>query len=178
MPATFIPNTAKAVEVILWLASERSGIDLYHVVKCAFYADKYHLNHYGRPVIGDRYEADEYGPLGRVVYGLLRRHPFELLALESNGDLPISVDGPCYTVIATREPNLRRLSRSDVEALRFAVTTYADKSFNELVEMSHAEPAYIAAGGGAMRYEDMIDDGPHAEERRRDLAEVAAELAL
>jgi hypothetical protein len=49
MSARYIPDTAKALEVILWLATECPGIDVYHVVKCAYYADKRHLNLYGRP---------------------------------------------------------------------------------------------------------------------------------
>ena len=174
--ARYTPNTAKAVEVIVWLANQRPGIDIYHVVKSAFVADKNHLIRYGRPITGDDYEADVYGPRGRCIWGLLRHQPFELLALDSNGaDLPFRVvDEEKWAVHADREPNLRLLSRSDVECLQAALTAVADLSFDELVEMTHQDPAYIAANGGRMRYEDLLDpDDPYRAEKALDLAETA-----
>lgn len=173
MSARYAVSTTKALEVILWLANRRPRIDFYHVVKCVFYADKYHLNKFGRPITGDNYIADTYGPLGRTVYGLLRHDPFEILALGGNGDLPFKVVGR-YQIEATRDANLRRLSESDVEALQFSVDTYADKTFDELFIESHSDPAYIAAQGGSMRYEDLLAfDDPKREEKARYLAEVA-----
>ncbi|HVM98918.1 MAG TPA: Panacea domain-containing protein [Caulobacteraceae bacterium] len=178
MTARYAVNTTKALETILWLASERPGIDIYHVVKGAFYADKYHLNRYGRPIAGDDYIAHQYGPLGDVVYGLLRGDPMEILALGGNGELPFVVEG-VFSVRPLREPNMRRLSKSEVEALRVGLEFVADKTFNELVEVSHREAAYLAAGGGRMRYEDLLDpDDPRRREKADYLAETAGSTAL
>jgi uncharacterized phage-associated protein len=176
MAARYIPDTPKVLEVILWLVQARPGIDLYHIVKCAYYADKRHLNRYGRPIAGDSYEADEYGPLGRCIYGVLRGSPIEILALGGNGNLPIAVDRDDYVVTASRGPNTRRLSDSEVEALGWAVENYADLSFDELVELSHREEAYRKAEGGLMHYEDMLDPVPDREERARELAETASRV--
>jgi Protein of unknown function (DUF4065) len=178
MAARYAVSTAKVLEVILWLANERPGMDIYHVVKCAYYADKYHLNNYGRPIAGDSYQAANYGPLGTCLYGLLRGDPMELLALGGNGNLPFTVTSPGAEVTATREPNMRRLSESDVEALRWAVNRYADLSFDELYSMSHREFAYRNAEGGRIRYEDMLDPSPDLEERRKAIAETAPHAAL
>src|SRR3954447_26379931 len=117
MSARYIPDTAKVLEVILWLATECPGIDVYHVVKCAYYADKRHINMYGRPIAGDWYEADEYGPLGQWLYGLIRRNPIEVLALQANGYVPISITEEDHAVIPGRDPNIRKLSESDKDAL-------------------------------------------------------------
>ena len=89
--AQYAVHTAKALETIVWLANARAGIDVYHVIKCAFFADKYHLNKYGRPIAGDNYIADTYGPLGRSVYRILNRDPIEMIALGGNGDLPVRI---------------------------------------------------------------------------------------
>jgi uncharacterized phage-associated protein len=172
MSARYIPDTAKVLEVILWLASARPGMDVYHVVKCAYYADKRHLNLHGRTIAGDQYLADEYGPLGRCIYGLLRGLPNERLALQTNQKLPFAVD-ESHAVIAERDASKGRLSESDVEALSWAVENYAHLSFNELVELSHSEEAYRNANGGIIRYEDMLDPTPDREERAHDLAENA-----
>jgi uncharacterized phage-associated protein len=174
MAARYVPDTAKVLEVILWLATERPGIDVYRVVKCAYYADKRHLNLYGRPIAGDWYEADEYGPLGQCIYGLLRGRPLEALALELNGGpVPLSVGQQDHVVVAERDPNLAKLSTSDTEALRWAVENYAHLSFRELLELSHEEEAYQKADGGRMRYEDMLDPAPDRDRKALELAENA-----
>src|SRR4051794_4423119 len=104
--ARYVPSVGKALEVILWFASRRPGIDIYHIVKGAFYADKEHVAGYGRPIIGDDYRAAPFGPLPQVIYALLRRQPIELIALGSNGgDLPFSVDGS-HGVHAERDANV------------------------------------------------------------------------
>ncbi len=173
--ARYAVHTAKAVEVILWLANAKPGIDIYHVAKCAFFADKDHLNGFGRPIAGDDYDADTYGPLGRSVYRLLRRDPIEMLALGGNGLLPFRVlDSAHWAVEADREANLKILSKSDVDALRNALDEIGDLSFGDLVDLTHAEPAYAAANGGRMRYEDLLDPAdPQRDEKAADIAGAA-----
>ena len=53
----FNTNVNKAIEVILWLANKINGISRHKLLKLLFYADEYHLNKYGRPIIGDKYNA-------------------------------------------------------------------------------------------------------------------------
>lgn len=179
--ARYTVNTSKAVEVILWLAQARAGIDIYHIIKAAFIADKNHLNQYGRPVIGDDYKADVYGPRGECVWGLLRRQPLAVLALGDNGgDLPFSVDDENgWQVKATRSPNHRLLSASDVACLGAALSQVAGMSFDDLVDMTHDDPAYIAANGGRIRYEDLLNaDDPQFQEKMSALFEDAREAVL
>lgn len=173
--ARYCANTAKAREVILWLANRKPGIDVYHVVKCAFYADKYHLNEYGRPLAGDSYNAGPYGPLGQVVYGLLRGDFFEILALGGNGELAFRVSQkPEYAVLPDRDANMDVLSESDVEALVYSVDNFGDKSFEELMTLTHAEAAYQNAEGDRIRYEDLLDESPDRDERVADIRDTAS----
>jgi uncharacterized phage-associated protein len=173
MVARYAVNTAKVLEAIVWLANACPEIDIYHIIKCAFYADKYHLNKYGRPIAGDDWDAETYGPLGRSAYRLLLHDPIEMIALGGNGDLPFKI-GSKWRVIADREPNNGLLSDSDIEALTYSVEHYAHKSFDELVSMTHNEVAYIEANGGRMRYEDLLDEeDPLRKEKASDLAETA-----
>jgi hypothetical protein len=175
MVARYAVNTSKTLEMILWLATERPGIDVYHVVKAAFYADKHHLNEHGRPIAGDDYIADQYGPLGDVIYGLLKGDPLERLALDGNGELPFTVENR-FQVRAHRSPNLRRLAESEIRALRIGLNFVADKTFAELVDISHQEAAYVAAEGGRMQYENLLE--PADPERAAHLAETAPSAAL
>src|SRR5690606_9928660 len=74
----FRTNPEKALEVILWFASKREGIDFHSILKLLFFADKYHLNGYGRPIVGDQYKALPYGPVAQTTYDILKREPLVL----------------------------------------------------------------------------------------------------
>jgi uncharacterized phage-associated protein len=167
-------HTAKVLEVVVWLANAMPGIDIYHLVKAAFFADKYHLNQYGRPISGDEYEADVYGPLGHSIYRMLCFSPIEQLALGGNSPLPFHVDGDKWQVRVDRAANMRLLSDSDVEALHHGLAQVKDRSFNELRAITHLDPAYVRADGGRMKFEDLLDDNdPDRDEKAEDLVETA-----
>lgn len=177
--ARYSAETSKACEVIIWLANRKPKIDVYHVVKCAFLADKYHLNEYGRPITGDTYNAAPYGPLGQVVYGLLSGEPFALLALGGNGQPPFSVNRSFpFDVTAVREANLDKLSGSDVEALEYAVREFADLSFDEIYLLTHNDPAYANADGFSMRYEDFLSSSKDRDEKIQYIRETAPHVVF
>jgi uncharacterized phage-associated protein len=177
MRARYNLSDRKAVEVILWLAWRKRGIDFHNLLKVLFYADKYHINAYGRPIVGGDYAADRWGPVCRQVYYILAGDPWYLQAVERNGKLPFRVVSR-YHVEADRDANPRLLSESDVEALRFALEQYGHLSFDELTALSHQEEAYRRADGGRMRYEDFLEETPDRDERAADLAEVSRHVAL
>jgi uncharacterized phage-associated protein len=77
MTAVYRVHTAKALETILWLATARPGIDIYHLVKAVYFADRRHVTEFGRPIFGENYQAQAYGPVGSTVYGLLKGDPME-----------------------------------------------------------------------------------------------------
>jgi hypothetical protein len=170
----YIPSVGKALEVILWLADRKKGIDVYHIVKAAFYADKFHIAKYGRPVVGDVYRAAWSGPLPQIIYGLLRHEPIEILALGTNGVLPFKVESGSFRVYPDRTANAKRLSTSDVEALQYGLAETADASFEELYQKTHRDPAYRNAIAGAMDYRDFIPlDDPQRMKKIEYLEEVA-----
>lgn len=170
----YTPNAAKALEAILWITSKCPGFDVYHVVKSAFFADKKHIVEYGRPIVGDNYDAAPFGPLPQVVYGLLRGDPIEVLALESNGYIPFRVDDK-HVVSPERGPNLRLLSRSDIDALEYAVSHVDGRSFGDIFDETHSDPAYSRAVGRMMDYRDFIpDDDPDHDDKVADIEETAA----
>jgi len=173
----YAPNVSKALEVILWIAQHRPGLDIYHIVKAVFFADKMHVSQYGRPICGDSYSAAPWGPLAQVTYNLLRHDPIELIALESNGDLPFRVTDR-YEVYGDREPNLRLLSETDVEALRYGVDHVKDKTFGALYLETHDDPAYLKAIGGQMDYRDFIPDNDEAKDAKDKVIEESAQYAI
>jgi len=174
----YIPSVGKALEVILWLSNERKGIDIYHLVKAAFFSDKFHLVRFGRPIIGDIYRAAWWGPLPQVVYGLLRHEPIEILALGLNGPLPFRVD-ESFCVFPERSPNLDKLSASDIDALTHGLKEVDGASFNDLFEKTHRDPAYLNARDGIIDYRDLIPkDDPDRQKKIEYLEEVAGVAVL
>lgn len=173
----YIPSASKALEIALWFATERPGFDVYHVVKGSFFADKFHIARYGRPLAGDEYRAAWFGPLPQVVYGLLRNQPIEVLAVGGNGPLPLRVDEQ-HRVYAGRAPNLRRLSESDIEALRYGLREVDGKSFDELLASTHDDPAYIKAVSGMMDYRDFIPADAGSRDEKISFIEEVAPVAV
>ena len=174
----YIPSVAKSLEVILWIADRRPGIDIYHLVKAAFFADKYHVVQYGRPITGDLYRAAWFGPLPQVIYGLLRQEPIEMLALAHNGPLPFRMDPNSYQVRGDRAPNVRKLSASDIEALEHGLKEVDGASFNELFEKTHRDPAYLNAIAGAIDYRDFIPQNDPQRKAKIEYLEEVAPVAI
>lgn len=174
---TYILDTAKALESILWIVGRKPGFDIYHIVKAAFFADKHHIATYGRPICGEAYSAGPYGPLPQVMYGLLKRDPIELLALDGNGDVPFVV-GSRFRVTGSREPNLRRLSKTDVEALEIGVEHVDGKSFDAIYDETHEDPAYVNAEGSRMDYRDFIPDSDPQKAKKAEIISETAPLAI
>jgi len=105
---TFQFNREKAIETVLYLSCRISNPDLYGICKLLYFADKTHLEKYGRFIFGETYCAMENGATPSNTYDLLKEiinNPLEDLMI--NG----------YQVVALREPNLNRLSKSDIECL-------------------------------------------------------------
>jgi hypothetical protein len=173
----YAANVQKALEVILWFAEKSPSIDIYHVVKGAFYADKSHIRKYGRPITGDHYIADTFGPLPKVIYGILRRDPFELLALQSNGAVPARLEHD-FIVKGDRAPNRKLLSKSDEAALEEGWQFVKDKSFDELYELTHSDRAYRLANGGTMDYRNFLDEHDEAYEEKAAYIEEVAPSAV
>jgi len=172
----FRANPRKALEVILWFANKRRGIDFHSILKLLFFADVVHLNEYGRPIVGDDYNALPYGPVAQTTYDILKCEP---LAVEELGldEMPFTIAGR-YRVHPKREPDLRKLSESDVEALQTAWDRYAHLSFNARTDQSHEHPAYRNADGQRMRYEDFLEGENQNPEIISDLAEIAWNMKL
>ena len=157
-------NFAKAVEAILWLSNKQPRIDIYHIGKSIFYAEKLHLNKYGRPIIGDEYVRGEFGPFPSTIRDIIQLNR-SWLNLESLAEISsaFSVEPiPYPTPVPKRKPNVDLFSETDIECLEVALKTYGPLSFGELKAASHDELCYMDTGPNeAIDYASMIDcDNP------------------
>ncbi|MBF0624860.1 MAG: SocA family protein [Magnetococcales bacterium] len=153
------------------------------ILKLLFFADKYHLNRFGRPIVGDRYVAMPYGPVASVTYDILKGN---VLAMEMAGEDPLPFEVRHHAnrphVHSNRPARLEMLSDSDIEALEYSFAMYGHLGFDELYRISHEDPAYRNAEerglNTTIRYEDLIEDSGDRDELIQDLRETAPDLVF
>ena len=140
-PFRFDP--AKALEVILYIAERAKEPDLYHIPKILYFADKNHLENYGRFICGDSYIAMKHGPVPSGVYDIIKdvrldRKPF----YDLNSKETFVVNG--NLVIPKRKANLEFFSKSDLKCLDVSINENECLSFGQLKYKSH-DAAYETA---------------------------------
>lgn len=120
----------KAIEVILYLCHNAPISDRIHICKILYFADKYHMEKFARLICGDWYAAMPRGPVPSNTYRIIKA--------ADRGAIPeIAVND--YDVIALREPNEKVFSKSDIEALNWAIREYGNLPVGELIDISHDE---------------------------------------
>jgi len=178
MDVPFRVGLEKVLEALVFIAHERPGIQHWRILKVLFYADKCHLNRYGRPVTGDQYFAMKEGPVASNAYDMLKlddfRLPDEVLDEAAEALVRSQNAKGHHELRAARTPKLDVFSRTDLACLRWAIDTYADMPWEELHRRSHNEPAYKkAARDEPIAVEDLIDvDTPNRDELIEHLREV------
>src|SRR5882724_2767190 len=72
MPFSF--SHRKATQALNFFARKAGGrINKMKALKLVYFADRYHLRKYGRPVVGDEYLAMNYGPVASGTKDLAKR---------------------------------------------------------------------------------------------------------
>jgi hypothetical protein len=170
----FSLDEKKALEALVFVAKEWPGISAFYAAKVFFFADKEHLNKYGRPVIGDRYIAMDHGPVPSIIYDWFK------------GDLNWAGDPQAISsavnfdrqsnfarATAQRAPEMDYLSPSDVAAFKSAIAFCKEQTFSRLSRLSHEDPAYQQAELNAEMDPALMIEGEHRDE----LIEAAKEFA-
>ncbi|MCK5816532.1 MAG: SocA family protein [Candidatus Marinimicrobia bacterium] len=148
-------NKQKSIEAVLYLISKsgKNTYDLYKIVKMIFEADKYHLNHYMRPVTGDYFVSMAKGIVPSNIYDLCKgEDPKEAFYRKSP-----------RIIVANRIADCNHLSESDIEALDQAYEKLAPLTFGQICEQNHNEnPAwgknYVTGSSSRIDFAQIIDD--------------------
>lgn len=161
MHIKFAFSNEKALEALAFVANEQPGLSPLFVCKVFFYAEKWHLNRYGRPVIADTYVAMPQGPVPSTIKNFIDKN-WDWIEKPEGFDAAISVErhkGLLRLHVAKKRTKFPRLSESDVECLREAIAFCKDKSADELSAATHQEKAWAnAEANRPMNYEDFVDD--------------------
>lgn len=132
----------KMIQMINFFArktGEKNRISKLICLKIIYLADRYHLRMYGRTITGDKYVAMQYGP---VASGTKRTFEFigippQLIKYASEYLTPKND----HDIVSVREPDLDVFSKTDLEAMDAAWTTYC-RHKNEIVSFTHCFPEW------------------------------------
>ena len=178
MEIEFNANVDKAIEVILWLANKKPGITYHSLLKFLFYADEYHLNKYGRPIVGDSYVAMPFGPVASLTYDLLKKN-IAVSTVADNID-KLNFSNNRKKITPERESNTYYLSKSDIEALEFSFQKYENCCFGDFCDSTHKHKAWInskpslGCRNKKINYADLIEDA----EMRQELEMTSKYISL
>src|SRR5450759_5575218 len=126
----------KALHVILFVVTHLpKPANVYNVLKCLYYADRKHLQEYGRQIYGETFYALEHGPVPSAAYEIIKyvdgcakwdlQFPEALEMLEVNA----------IYVSARGAPDTDLLSRSDMACLLDASRKYGKMPFSKLTNL-------------------------------------------
>ncbi|MBI5578026.1 MAG: SocA family protein [Deltaproteobacteria bacterium] len=173
-------NYEKAIEALVFLAEQQPGIDIYHVAKVLFYADKMHVNKFARPILGDTYICMNHGPVPSGVRDLITDNPWLSPDLVDKKCTSLEIEGSRFNLTAKRKPNLDYFSKTDLDCLRTALLEHGKKPFGELREQTHDEKCYIESGiNQPIDYALLVDDdNPNRNAILEEMEEAAAYVQL
>src|SRR5688572_10648967 len=129
----------KALNLVLYVASGVKEPTFHRISKVIYFADKLHLERYGRLICGDSYIAMKHGPVPSEIYDMMkdvRGDGFSehwQTARES-----FEVRGKA-TVVPSQAPDMNVFSDSDLECIKESIETYGHLDFGRLTELSHDE---------------------------------------
>ena len=187
----------KATQALNYYARMAGGrVNKLKALKLIFFADRYHLRKYGRPITNDRYWAMSYGPVPSGTKDLAEQGEF-LGSRETQYAerfiRPCEADKHAFESVADIERDV--FSKSDAEALEYAWEKFGRFEGFRLADLTHEYPewrrhqAAIESGEATrlpMSYDDFLEDPPSGVEpcfaltdgdrieRREMLAEVRA----
>jgi hypothetical protein len=171
----------KGVEALTYIASQWPGVTAFYASKVMFFAEKYHINKYARPIVADTFIAMPNGPVPSTLYNFIEGKLDQAGDPEAIG-AALTISKERYSRIsAQRAADFEALSPSDVECLDEAIAfcrpfETALRGFTTLSNLTHQEKSYRSAPtNGPMNYEAMIDDdNPLRESILAEASEFAA----
>ena len=147
MTLKFSFDEEKALAALSFIATQQSGLSPLFVSKVLFFADKWHINRYGRPIIGDSYIAMPRGPVPSTVKNYIDEK-WNWVGKPVNFDkfVTVAVSGGLRRLLPGEEAaDMELLSESDRECLSEAIEFCRGKSADELSRITHFEKAWVNA---------------------------------
>ena len=126
----------KAIEMVLYLAQRIDDPTVMKICKLMYFADKRHLDYWGKFLCGNDYVAMEHGPVPIDVYDMLdnaRRWDRENFEVGERSVKPL------------RQANMDLISEATQQTLDWALGKYGAMQIGKLYDIAHGEEAWISA---------------------------------
>lgn len=167
----------KAIEAVVWLANKNPNIDIYHVAKILYFAEKTHLNRYGRPIIGATYIRMPFGQAPSEIRDFINKNVWKIEPqyLKRFFDaIKISKD-PYDKLESLRDADIDCFSDTDIECLEESLSKYRNTTFDQLKEISHSERSWNdTEENGKIDYFLMVDeDNENQQETIEDIRTIS-----
>jgi hypothetical protein len=159
-PFRFDPE--KGLEVLLYIASKLKR-DYYYVLKTLYFADRYHLEDYGRLICGDHYIAMKSGVVPSGLYDFVTDVKEGRLG-RYYVDAEEAFDLRDYRIVPKREPNLDLLSKSDLECLDRAINDVYKMNWQALYDATHGPDYEAAEMNDEIPFEEVAKTLPSGDE--------------
>lgn len=136
----------KLKSAFLYILNKQQSIDILHLFKILYFADREHLAKYGRRIINDSFCAMPNGPVPSCLYDTIKLKNGTLEKPEYFDELKFKTilnsfktgeDDAYYYLFPNESPDMDELSISDIECLERAIAQYKDFDFNEISILSH-----------------------------------------
>ncbi|GHT30903.1 hypothetical protein AGMMS49574_11680 [Bacteroidia bacterium] len=137
----------KLKAVVLFVLEKCPSIDMIHLFKIIYFADKNHFATYGRRIVNDTFFAMQNGPVPSALYNAVKLakgdktiSKDELLLLISNAievTTEVTKNKEKDKLKATEHPDMDELSSTDIRFLTQSISENKDLSFNKLSLKSH-----------------------------------------
>src|SRR5208337_2435304 len=148
-----------------YFAQQEGGrVNKMKAIKLIFFADRYHIRKYGRPITNDEYMAMDYGPVNSGVKDIAdmsgflgeRERDYASKFVQPSGQFEVES-------IASVEEKV--FSLTDLESLEFAWKTFGKYDGFALADITHAYPEWKRheeelkhSSRVRMDYTDFFDD--------------------
>lgn len=158
-------NYKKAAQALNFFAEKEGGsINKMKALKLVYFADRYHLRKYGRPITNDEYFAMAYGPVASGVKDIAEMSDF-LGPKEKDYSSEFIEVFNRYEIKSKKTYDADVFSDSDIEALSFAWNKFGDILEFDLADITHQYPEWKKhenklkkSSRVRMNYEDFFDD--------------------
>ncbi len=130
-------DAEKAVEAILYIVSRISEPTLHKVAKVLYFADRKHIDRYGRFITGDQYVAMKNGPVPSATYDILKYIRGDNVPCRFDHARALIFVHGRYNLSVDRDADTDYFSDSDIECLDESIAENGSLSFSELTKKSH-----------------------------------------
>lgn len=130
-------NTEKAINAVLYVSQELKRKDFHKIFKVLYFADRNHISDYGRSITGDTYIAMNDGPVPSNLYDIFKSVRGDGF-FKDQGQFSKSFKVVNWDLVQPiAEPDLKKLSETDITYLDKSLKKYGNLSWDEIKEKSH-----------------------------------------